>query len=176
MCELFIDFCTSNASSFDTFLESIAASRGVTSLLSWNCPHDAMRRLVACLQNIPDFVSLVERLDFSSHWRFDFSAEELAEFSRLLRGFTRLTDFNLRGTSHQSSLTVSGSSYYQEEEDIAAAIVCELSITNAIASAIADHSRLTCLHLSSVTACDIVSEWIREWNWSGGRHSHSLLD
>jgi hypothetical protein len=97
MCELFIDCCTSNTSNFDTFLESIAASRGVTSLSSWNCHRDAMQRLVACLQNIPDFVALVERLDFSSHCCFDFSAEEVAEFSRFLRGFTRLTDLNLRG-------------------------------------------------------------------------------
>jgi hypothetical protein len=95
--ELVIDV-TADSSSFDSFLDSIAASRGVTSLTARSCRHGALRRLLARLRNSPDFVAAIERLDLSSDCGPKVEVARVAELARLLHGFTRLTDLNLRGS------------------------------------------------------------------------------
>jgi hypothetical protein len=55
-----------------------------------------MRRLVAGLQNSPDFVATIERLDLSSSYDFKLNTDQRAGLAQLLRGFTRLTDLQRR--------------------------------------------------------------------------------
>jgi hypothetical protein len=100
---LAIDLNSAEPSAVASFLDSIATSRGVTSLMAKNFLDDDFRLLASKILENPHFADAVEVLDLSWDFKCYLNFDVVSMFISL---FSHLSSLGLRGCAHTSHRTL----------------------------------------------------------------------